>query len=259
MRKPGPLLLSLSLGLLLAGCREPDPVIHQADGVRVTLREVRNPERQYSTYQTRVEAGQLVACWSNGPFGIGRAAARQELGQVLAVDRYLFVPASCGGGNASKCRGYQAFSLGEPVAWLGNITGRWDGQNVVPYADGEFYDTGDWLEINDLVPHAHSPRYAVAYRHLEGGLRFDADRTWALNAAAYRAAPDDAPGLLYKAGLARLCGRLAEQRAVQARADRVLNQQGRRLFDSSLAKVPIRGVGPSAFIPVGPCPEGGEG
>lgn len=251
--------LSLAAFTVLGACRPSSPVIHEADGIRVTLNEVRNPERDYSTYQTRVSGGPIEVCWSSGPFGLSNREIRKDLGRVIAIDGYLFVPSSCGGGNASKCQGYQAFATSPKLHWLGNITGRWDGSNVIPYENGEFYDTGDMLESNDLLAHYESPRYAMAYQDLGGQLRFNAERTWTLNAPRYAEAPaDSAAGLLYRAGLAKLCGKSAELRATQAAADKILNPKGRQLFKSSLAKVPTKNVQPSIFMPVGACPPAGK-
>jgi len=173
---------------------------------------------------------------------------------VIEADGYLFTPASCGGGNASKCQGWEAFSTKGGLKWLGNITGKWNGSEAQPYEAGVFYDTGDMLEINDLLNHAQSPRYALAYTEAQGHLVFDAKRSWDLNAEPYKAAQDDAPGLLFRAGLAKLCNKTAELKAVQASADKVLSVLGRQLFAKSLGKVPSANIQPSAFIPVGACP-----
>lgn len=242
---------------LLPACKRSSPVTFDQHGIRVSLREIRNPEREYSTYQTRVEGMGKAYCWSNGPFGDDTARQiRKDLGAVLYLDGYLFVPVSCGGGNASKCRGYQAFATKPSLHWLGDLTGRWDGDNVTVYADGVFYDTGDMLEINDLLAHYESPRYAMAYTEAEDRLDFDAAKTWALNADAFKNAGDDAPGLLYRAGLAKLCGHPIELKTAQAIADKVLNEKGRRLFKSSLKKVDPKTVRPNPFVPANDCLSG---
>jgi hypothetical protein len=239
-------------------CAAPDPVLWHKDDVQVEVSETRRIDKNYAEYRIEVRDAKSRYCYGSGSMG-GPSEGRNKFREVLERDGFLFVPASCGGGNASKCQGWQAFALNGGLRWLGHLSGRWDGANVSVYEDGVFFDTGDMLEINDLVVHAQSPRYATAYTYADGRLRFDAARSWALNADAYLSAPDNAPGLLYKAGLAKLCGKTAELRAAQAKADKVLNEKGRRLFKSSLAQVKTANLQPNAFIPVGECPPQDEG
>lgn len=245
----------LVLALLPLACFKPaGPEVWSAGGVRVLLQETRALDERFAEYRLEVTDGTQRLCWSSSQMG-GAPQRRRELGKAFEKDGYLFVPASCGGGNASKCRGWQAFALKPKLRWLGNFTGRWDGSNVSVYDQGVFYDTGDMLEINDLLNHSQSPRYAMAYTDAgEGGLAFQSEKTWQLNAEAYKGVGGDAPGLLYKAGLAKLCGKNAELRAQLKESDRVLNPKGRELFRKALAQVPTRNVLPNAFIPVGACP-----
>lgn len=249
-----PLAFLIAAFCSLSACRQDSPVVFDLDGIQVSVTEVRNPAKDYSTFQTQVRFKGQELCWSNGPFGISNREVRATLSRVVYQDRYLFVPSSCGGGNASKCQGYQAFATQGELRWLGNLTGRWDGRNVIAYEQGRFYDTGDMLEINDLLAHYESPRYALAYSQAGGQLRFEPAQTWALNAERFKEAPNNtAAGLLYRAGLAKLCGKSAELRAAQAQADKLLNEKGRKLFRSSLAKVKTSDIQPSAFMSPGPC------
>jgi hypothetical protein len=243
----------LLLCLLPLGCQRSGPQVWSRGGVSVLIHELRATDEGYADYRIEVSDGTRHYCYGSGALG-NPGQRRASFADVIAMDGYLFVPASCGGGNASKCQGYQAFATKPKLAWLGNVTGKWDGNNVVPYQDGVFYDTGDMLEINDLLNHAESPRYPVAYTEAQGQLSFDAERTWKLNAEGFAAAPDDAAGLLFKAGIAKLCGKATELKAVQAQAARILNQQGRDLFKKALAQVKTKDVQPNAFIPVGECP-----
>jgi hypothetical protein len=207
----------------------------------------------FAEYRIQVEDAKARFCYGSSAMG-SPTQRRASLSQVLETDGYLFVPASCGGGNAAKCEGWQVFSTRAGLHWLGNITGLWNGQQAVPYKDGVFYDTGDVLEINDLLNHAQSPRYVMAYAEKDGQFSFDASRSWDLNAEQYKASQDDAPGLLFRAGLAKLCAKTAELKAIQIKADKVLSVLGRELFAKSLGKVPSANIQPSAFIPVGSCP-----
>lgn len=245
--------LLLALFCLPLACAAPDPKVWSAHGVAVRVTEIRAMDNRYADYRIEVSDARNRYCFASGALGNSRER-RGSFSEVIQKDAYIFVPASCGGGNASKCRGYQAFATTDNLKWLGHITGRWDGDKVVVYEDGVFFDTGDMLEINDLLSHAESPRYALAYTYNGRSLVFDPARSWSLNAEAYATAQPDAPGLLYRAGLAKLCGQAAELKATQAVADKVLNQKGRQLFKSSLAQVKPDKLQPQAFIPVGECP-----
>jgi hypothetical protein len=251
MKLPRALLLYALLPL--GACKAPGPEVWSDGRVRVLATVTRELDRRYAEYRLEVGDENTRFCFGSSAFGSPRER-RASFAAVQSLDGFLFVPANCGGGNASKCRGFEVFITHPRLTWLGNITGRYDGASIVPYADGSFFDTGDMLEINDLLSHAESPRYVMAYRFREGRLVFDAPQTWHLNAEGYAAALDDAPGLLFKAGLAKLCGRQAELQAVQATAERKLNAEGKRRFHSSLKKVPTRDVRPNPFIPVGECP-----
>lgn len=244
----------LLLPLSLACVRPAQPYAWQGHGVTVKVVQIRDIDERYADYRLEVSDGKAKYCYGSGALGTARER-ESGFSHVLEADGFLFVPASCGGGNASKCQGWQAFSTQGGLKWLGNLTGKWDGQQAKPYDAGVFFDTGDMLEINDLLNHAQSPRYVMAYRLNAGALSFDSAKTWELNAEQYKAAQDDAPGLLFRAGLAKLCGKTTELKAVQASVDKTLSTLGRQLFAKSLGQVKNNNITPSAFIPVGACPE----
>src|SRR5690349_4774089 len=131
----------LLLPLCLA-CKTPGPLLWQKDGVSVTLTELRAMDAGYAEYQVRVADAKQAYCYGSSAMG-NSGERRASFNQVIETDGFLFVPASCGGGNASKCQGWQAFSTQGGLVWLGDITGKWDGNKAVPYADGTFFDTGD--------------------------------------------------------------------------------------------------------------------
>jgi hypothetical protein len=246
--------------LLFCSCSpSPDPGWHK-NGLTVKAVELQNIGGTFAQYRIEVSDGHHSFCYGSG--AMGRSGERQDsFRQVIEADHYVFVPASCGGGNASKCRGWQAFRRTDAgnLEWLGYLSGKWDGTQGHPYENGVFYDVGDMLEINELLNHAASPRYVMAYTDTaKNGLSFQAARTWELNAEAYQASADDAAGLLYRAGLAKLCGKGLELKAVQVKAKRLLEASAQKLFAKALARVKSQGVLPNPFIPVGNCPPDGK-
>jgi hypothetical protein len=253
MKRAWLLLLPLSLA-----CIQPaKPYAWEGHGLTLRAVEIHGSDERYADYRLEVSDGKLTYCYGSGAMGTSRERLN-SFGNVLEADGFVFVPASCGGGNASKCQGWEVFRAQGGLKWLGNITGKWDGQKAVPYEAGLFYDTGDMLEINDLLNHAQSPRFTMAYGFDGHALKFDAAKTWDLNAEQYKTAQDDAPGLLFRAGLAKLCGKTAELKTVQASVDKTLSTLGRQLFAKSLGQVQNANITPSAFIPVGQCPPDGK-
>ena len=248
------LALLLVLSLSLACIKPMGPVLWQQGTLKVLLTETHAMDERYADYQLEVTDGVTRLCFSSGAMGSPRER-RASFNQVLSLDGYLFVPASCGGGNAAKCQGYQAFATKPKLRWLGNLTGRWgeQDQNVVVYDKGVFYDTGDQLEINDLLSHAESPRYVVAYTAQAQGLVFDPARTWAENAKAYAEAGDDPPGLLLRAGLAKLCGHSKDLAALNAKAKGLFNPGQFKAYQRSLLQVALGASRPNAFIPLTDC------
>lgn len=246
--------LSLLLLAALTACsaKPSGPLLWQQGAVKALLTEVKAMDSNYAEYRLEVTDGKARYCWSSSAMGSPRER-RAELGKVVYKEGHLFVPASCGGGNASKCVGYQAFALEPELKYLGNVTGRWDGQAVLVYDNGVIYDTGDQLEINELLSHAESPRYTVAYTSTAGKLAFDAERTWGLNATPYADAQDDPPGFLHRAGLAKLCGKTKELAAVTAKAKRAFDKGRFKAFEASLKQMPFGKCAPSAFIPLIAC------
>jgi hypothetical protein len=241
------------LPLSLACVRPEKPYAWESHGITVKTVETRAADEHFADYRLEVNDGKTRYCYGSSAMGTARERTA-VFSSVLESDGFLFVPASCGGGNAAKCEGWELFSTQGGLKWLGNISGKWDGQRAVPYEAGLFYDTGDMLEINDLLNHAQSPRYVMAYSFKDGALQFETEKTWALNADQYKASQDDAPGLLFRAGLAKLCGKTAELKSVQARVDKALSTLGRQLFAKSLGQVKNANITPNAFIPVGQCP-----
>jgi hypothetical protein len=224
--------------------------LFQASGLTVTAVQTKAMDGDYGEYLVTVDLGGRTWCFQSNQVG---EASQQEkaLAAVRLQDGYAFVPASCGGGNAAKCEGYQVFRLGPAPDYLGNLTGAWNGNDVTVLEHGQFYDTGDELEINDLTNHAEGPRYQTVYsdRH---GLRFEAELTWAVNQPHAAEIPGPA-GLLYRAGLAKLCGRAKDLRKAQARAKHELGPGQWSQFQSSLKAVAFGQTKPRAFIPVWHC------
>jgi len=224
--------------------------LFQAPGLAVYARQTKDMDGAYGEFQMRVDLGGQSWCFQSNQVG-DPAQQEKALAAVRLQDGYAFVPASCGGGNASKCEGYQVFRLGGQGAYLGNLTGAWNGREVIVLDHGHFYDTGDQLEINDLTNHAEAPRYQTVYadRH---GLRFEPGLTWAANLDHARQM-DGPPGLLYRAGLAKLCGRRTELDQTLAAAKQALNPEQWRQLQSSLKAVSFGQSQPRAFIPVWHC------
>jgi len=248
------LALLLVFTLTLACIKPAGPVLWQTGPLKVLLTETHSMDERYAQYRLEVTDGKRRLCFSSSAMGSPRER-RANFNQVINQDGYLFVPTSCGGGNASKCQGYQAFATTPKLRWLGNLTGRRteQDQNVVVYDKGIFYDTGDQLEINDLLSHAASPRYVVAYTAGAQSLVFDPARTWAENARAYGEAQDDPPGLLMRAGLAKLCGRSKELTALNAKAKSLFNPGQFKAYQNSLKQVALGASRPNAFIPLNDC------
>jgi hypothetical protein len=241
--------LKLLLLLCLAMNAQAAPLF-QAPGLTVTARQSKDMDGAYGEYQVQVDLGGGSWCYQSNQVG-DPAEQQKALAAVRLQDGYALVPASCGGGNASKCEGFQVFRLGGQPAYLGNLTGAWNGSDITVLEQGRFYDTGDQLEINDLTNHAEAPRYKTVYtdRH---GLRFEPALTWAANQAYARDIPGP-PGLLYRAGLAKLCGRPEELKRALAEARQKLNPGQWRQLQSSLKAVAFGKSQPRAFIPAWHC------
>ncbi|HXC65260.1 MAG TPA: hypothetical protein VNZ67_12940 [bacterium] len=224
--------------------------LFQAQGLTVSAHQSKPMDGDFGEYLVQVDLGGQSWCFQSNQVG---EAAQQEkaLAAVRLQDGYAFVPDSCGGGNASKCEGYQVFRLGGHPAYLGNLTGAWNGSDVTVLEHGRFYDTGDQLEINDLTNHAEAPRYQTVYTDHDG-LRFEAALTWSVNQAHAADIPGPA-GLLYRAGLAKLCARTAEWRKALAEARKTLSPLQLGQFQSSLKAVAMGQSQPRAFLPVWHC------
>jgi hypothetical protein len=224
--------------------------VFEATGLAVYAVQSKDMDGTYGEYQVQVDIGPQSWCFQSNQVG---EPAQQEkaLSAVRLQDGYAFVPASCGGGNAAKCEGYQVFRLGAKPAYLGNLTGAWNGDNLTVLDHGRFYDTGDDLEINDLTDHAAGPRYETIYtdRH---GLRFEPSLTWTANQAHAADLPGPA-GLLYRAGLAKLCGKKKELRLALSAAKKGLDHGQWDQLQSSLRAVTFGRTQPRAFIPVWHC------
>jgi hypothetical protein len=224
--------------------------LFQAQGLTVSARLSKPVDGDYGQYLVQVDLGGRSWCFQSNQVG---EPGQQEkaLAAVRLQDGYAFVPDSCGGSNASKCEGYQAFRLGAHPDYLGNLTGAWNGSDVTVLEQGRFYDTGDQLEINDLTNHAEAPRYQTVYTD-HGGLRFEPALTWSVNQTHAAGIPGPT-GLLYRAGLAKLCARSAEWRKVQAEARKTLSPLQWGQFQSSLKAVAMGQSQPRAFLPVWHC------
>jgi hypothetical protein len=236
--------------ILWLSVQAPAAPLYQAPGLVVSAVQSKAMDSDYGEYQVKVDLGAESWCFQSNQVG---EPAQQEkaLAAVRLQDGYAFVPASCGGGNAAKCEGYQVFRLGADPVYLGNLTGAWNGNDVTVLEQGRFYDTGDELEINDLTNHAEGPRYQTVYTD-HHGLRFEPALTWAVNQAHAADIPGPA-GWLYRAGLAKLCGRSKELRQAQTQAKQRLNPGQWAQFQSSLKAVSFGRTAPRAFIPVWHC------
>ena len=236
--------------LLCLATAAPAAPLFQAPGLDVYAVQSKDMDGDYGEYQVRVDLGAQSWCFQSNQVG-EPAEQEKALAAVRIQDGYAFVPASCGGGNAAKCEGYQVFRLAGPPAYLGNLTGVWNGTDVVVLDHGRFFDTGDDLEINDLTDHADGPQYQTVYTDHQG-LRFEPALTWQAN-QAHSAEIQGPAGLLYRAGLAKLCGRTAEFRAGLARAKKALSPRQWKQFQSSLQAVTFGRTQARAFIPVWHC------
>jgi hypothetical protein len=241
--------LKLLLLLCLAVNAQAAPLF-QAQGITVTARLNKAMDGDFGEYLVQVDLAGQSWCFQSSQVGDPQQQEK-ALAAVRLQDGYAFVPDSCGGGNAAKCEGYQVFRLGNHPAYLGNLTGAWNGSDVAVLEHGRFYDTGDQLEINDLTNHAESPRYQTVYTDHQG-LRFEPALTWAAN-QAYSTGIPGPPGLLYRAGLAKLCARSAEWRKALAEARKALSPLQWGQFQSSLKAVSLGQAQPRAFLPVWHC------
>jgi hypothetical protein len=66
-------------------------------------------------------------------------------------------------------------------------------------------------------------------------------------------AQDDPPGLLFRAGLARLCGKPKQLTAATLKAKRVFDQGRFKAYEKSVMQVRYHQSVPNAFIPLSAC------
>jgi len=161
---------------------------------------------------------------------------------------YLFVPYSCGPGNAWRCRGKYVFAVrhGKLIS-IGNIAGE--------FSDGLFHDIYDRLEVNDLTPHVNAPRFVIVMKEENGVFTADLDRTWAHNRRQYAQDSDEihqyiergghdsenwksivAP-ILNNAALAKYCNRSRELELTVYQAKSILPKESFALFEKILSTV----------------------
>lgn len=161
---------------------------------------------------------------------------------------YLFVPYSCGPGNAWRCRGKYVFAVrhGRLIS-IGEIAGE--------FSDGLFHDIYDRLEVNDLTPHVNAPRFVIVMKEENGKFMADLNRTWAHNRRQYAQCFEEihqyierrghdsenwksvVPPILNNAALAKYCNRSRELDLAVHQAKSILPKEPFALFEKLVSSV----------------------
>jgi hypothetical protein len=192
--------------------------------------------------------------------------------QIGWKDGVLFVPHSCGGGNAWRCNLQLLYriddgKLVELGAVKAGLEGHPIGNNLV---DGYIEDDFDLLENNSLTSHAAAPGFTIVLRITPKGLVVDAERTWERNIFDYRANEErlgcEGPGCelivdpeerasmaLHMAALAKYTDRDDELAVALALAEKTLDPAGFEALKKELAAV-VPGALMTSFKPERPPP-----
>ncbi|MEW6531255.1 MAG: hypothetical protein AB1473_10485 [Thermodesulfobacteriota bacterium] len=179
---------------------------------------------------------------------------------------YLFVPSSCGTGNAWKCHTDVAFAVKQGnLVKLGYFSGGlhpWRPGPGGSYVNGYFYDVFDWLEVNPLTGHATAPPFFKVMKEDDGLVFADLDRTWGYNVEYYKKACDDiddyiktyggnvhewasiVSSLLLCAALAKYCDRQPEPDLAMRQAKDLLPEKEFRVFEDLIERRVVKGNTP---------------
>jgi hypothetical protein len=182
-------------------------------------------------------------------------------------DGVLFVPHSCGGGNAWRCNLQLLYKVVDgKLIELGSVQAGLEGQPVGSnLVDGFIEDDFDLLENNSLTSHAAAPGFTIVLQVTADSLVVDADRTWERNVFDYRANEErlgcEGPGCelivdpqerasmaLHMAALAKYTGRDAEYAQALALAEKALDPASFEALQKEL-QIVIPGALMSSFKP----------
>lgn len=197
------------------------------------------------------------------------ASLRRQTGWNADV---LFVPHSCGGGNAWRCNLQLLYRItGGKLIELGSVEAGPEGQPPgSTFHDGVIEDSFDLLETNSLTSHAAAPWFTIVLRVTPEHLVPDADRTWERNAWEYRnnetrltctgpgcepiVDPEERAGLLlHNAALAKYTGREYELTTAIALAEQNLDEMQFKAFKKELGLVKPSAL-MTSFLPERPPP-----
>lgn len=209
----------------------------------------------YVPVQIGVHNGPIAQLVTTSVIGKTASEVERTLKQQVAWHApYLFVHASCGGGNAWRCEGEVAFKVtGTTITRLGDLIG---GDTKDVYHDGYFFDVYDKLEAAvDGLSHATSPVFKIALDDVNGALSVNPELTWTSNANEWRKRAefiatthpnkdwqeaqweDYFSAIVNNAALARYCNRRAELQSLLKTSEAELDAYRRRALADALSRV----------------------
>ncbi|HUO58653.1 MAG TPA: hypothetical protein VMV05_10810 [bacterium] len=194
----------------------------------------------YLQLKVSVIAGPATLGFTTGWVAPTPGEARDELARLTGIkEGYLFVPESCGGGNAWRCEVEHIYhsegGLREVGTAIRNVNAQGPGECL---KDGFFRDVFNALEITPFTAHYASPAFEL-YRKDDGRrLSLDLAETWKRNRWRYedyanRLQPTADPAkkealrsnFLGALALSGLCGKTAEWNGAIRQGRRVLGKK----------------------------------
>lgn len=222
----------------------PGPVNVKAKYKSSGIEQYDGRPRYYGEITTSVAAGDqeyTVSYWPISVYSPDEAIEQVRKG-VGWKDDYLFVPSSCGSGNAFNCDTEHVFAMRDgALVKIGEFVGNFNFRAPAPgrtYGAGHFYDI--YVVGHPYLPRAELPIYSIAMKDENGRLVPDVEWAWennfkeygrrfeniqrhidqqGANKAKWR---DVLPDLLYCGGLANYCERQPELDLIMERAKALL-------------------------------------
>ena len=167
--------------------------------------------------------------------------------------KYLFVPTSCGSGNAWRCDIMQIFMMSnDRLIKVGEAEIDTDKEE---YKVGKFHDIYDKLESNDLTCHADAPGFDIVMYENNGTMVANLTETWEKNQERYKenqsllagiardsnaVSVDDLtklPPLLYNSVLSKYCQKQDDLNRCSILANQLLDHDSKSKLDSILSIV----------------------